>query len=208
MGETGGLVSRRPRRAEHEVIGGGAAGTYVEHPLGAVTLAEGLLVQVGIAGAEVNGGPVVQEIEGVGDGGDPQDGERNRWEIAQRRQRANIVNENEPLASLFTTNYSMRDRNAEGAETITNDALSYDILSQVAQAVRNPGASLVDPLGGLPRAALFSCAAEGYEVVRVRPVKAPRVAVLGEPVLRFLDLPAVGLGDVSNERFGIKPRGG
>jgi hypothetical protein len=40
-------------------------------------------------------------------------------------------------------------RNAEGAETITNDALSYDILSQVAQAVRNPGASLVDPLGGL-----------------------------------------------------------
>ena len=33
--------------------------------------------------------------------------------------------------------------------TITNDALSYDIYSQVAQAIRAPGS--VDPLGGLPR---------------------------------------------------------
>ena len=33
--------------------------------------------------------------------------------------------------------------------SITNDALSYDIYSQVAQAIHTPGA--VDPLGGLPR---------------------------------------------------------
>jgi hypothetical protein len=33
--------------------------------------------------------------------------------------------------------------------TITNDALSYDIYSQVAQAIRSPVG--VDPLGGLPR---------------------------------------------------------
>ena len=50
----------------------------------------------------------------------------------------------------------MSRRNAEGTETITNDALSYDILSQVAQAVRNPGGSLVDPLGGLQARALIA----------------------------------------------------
>ena len=38
-------------------------------------------------------------------------------------------------------------RNASGVETITNDALSYDVLSQAAQAVRSPVG--VDPLGGL-----------------------------------------------------------
>jgi Alpha/beta hydrolase domain len=37
-------------------------------------------------------------------------------------------------------------RNAAGAETITNDALSYDILTHVAQAVRQPGGN-VDVLG-------------------------------------------------------------
>lgn len=39
--------------------------------------------------------------------------------------------------------------NVSQGETITNDALSYDIYSQVAQAIRAPVG--VDPLGGLPR---------------------------------------------------------
>ena len=39
------------------------------------------------------------------------------------------------------------ERNGLGAETITNDALSYDVFSQAAQAVRSPVG--VDPLGDL-----------------------------------------------------------
>ena len=39
-------------------------------------------------------------------------------------------------------------RNATGGETITNDALSYDILTQATQAVRHPSGS-IDVLGGL-----------------------------------------------------------
>lgn len=44
-----------------------------------------------------------------------------------------------------TLDVSQRD--ASGAETITDDALSYDIMSQAAQAIRHPGGA--DPLGGL-----------------------------------------------------------
>jgi hypothetical protein len=47
----------------------------------------------------------------------------------------------------WSARYATLDVTQAGA--ITNDALSYDIYSQVAQAVRAPGT--VDPLGGLPR---------------------------------------------------------
>lgn len=46
------------------------------------------------------------------------------------------------------------ERNASGAETITNDALSYDIFSQAARAVRDPVG--VDPLGGLDARAVIA----------------------------------------------------
>jgi len=47
----------------------------------------------------------------------------------------------------WSTRYASLDVTQGGS--ITNDALSYDMYSQVAQAIRAPGA--VDPLGGLPR---------------------------------------------------------
>lgn len=43
----------------------------------------------------------------------------------------------------------LSQRDANGVETITNDALSYDVYSQAVQALRSPQG--VDPLGGLPR---------------------------------------------------------
>lgn len=45
------------------------------------------------------------------------------------------------------------DRDMNGTETITNDALSYDIYSQAVQALRSPAG--VDPLGGLDRDGLI-----------------------------------------------------
>jgi hypothetical protein len=54
------------------------------------------------------------------------------------------------LRTWNPTRYGTLDvgaRNALGVETITNDALSYDVLSQAVQAIRQPRG--VDPLGGL-----------------------------------------------------------
>lgn len=54
------------------------------------------------------------------------------------------------LRAWNSTRYGTLDvsqRNALGRETILNDALSYDVFSQAAQAIRSPVG--VDPLGGL-----------------------------------------------------------
>lgn len=61
-------------------------------------------------------------------------------------QRVGVHQAGSGLRSWSPIRYGTLDVTAGG--TILNDALSYDIFSQAAQAIRHPGA--VDPLGGLP----------------------------------------------------------
>jgi hypothetical protein len=70
-------------------------------------------------------------------------------------QRVGVHQAGTGLRSWSPVRYGTLDVTKGG--TIVNDALSYDIFSQAAQAVRSPGA--VDPMGGLPVQRLFAIGA-------------------------------------------------